>query len=118
MTGTEVGYPGGRWFDPLNFAAEPKVRGDAMQPPRPASCTPRRLTRPRPQTFELNKLKEIKNGRLAMVAMAGFFVQAFVTGKVCDSRRARNHARCANAREAWATTPAVTQPRPPLRNRA
>jgi hypothetical protein len=26
VTGTEVGYPGGRWFDPLNFAAEPKVR--------------------------------------------------------------------------------------------
>ena len=26
VTGTEPGYPGGRWFDPLNFAAEPKVR--------------------------------------------------------------------------------------------
>lgn len=34
-----------------------------------------------PQAFEENKLKEIKNGRLAMVAFLGFVGQHAATGK-------------------------------------
>ncbi|KAJ9505736.1 hypothetical protein QJQ45_012817 [Haematococcus lacustris] len=48
-------YPGGA-FDPMGFSKDPKA-------------------------FETNKLKEIKNGRLAMVAMLGFISQHSATGK-------------------------------------
>lgn len=49
-------YPGGPLFDPLNLSADA-------------------------QRFEAMRVREIKNGRLAMMAWVGFFVQAGVTGQ-------------------------------------
>lgn len=47
-------YPGGQFFNMFNLGAE---------------------------DIDKMKVKEIKNGRLAMVAMLGFFIQALATGK-------------------------------------
>ncbi|PIM99140.1 hypothetical protein CDL12_28369 [Handroanthus impetiginosus] len=52
----DINYPGGMLFDPLNFSKDPN-------------------------TFEELKVKEIKNGHLAMVAWLGFYAQADLTGK-------------------------------------
>eukprot|EP00210_Caulerpa_lentillifera_P001920 g1846.t1 len=58
LSGTEQsGYPGGLFFDPFGFS-----KGS-------------------PESFRDLQVKEIKNGRLAMLAMLGFFCQYAATGK-------------------------------------
>ena len=55
------------------------------------------------QALEVNKLKEIKNGRLAMIAFVGFVAQHAATGKVCRSNQPCNSRVLVYIVQPWQT---------------
>jgi hypothetical protein len=79
LKGKENGYPGGRWFDPFGLS-----RGSEAQ-------------------YKRYKENEIKNGRLAMVAMLGFWSQygAFVVDDTVVGCVVHVCALCAEAGPFW-----------------
>jgi Chlorophyll A-B binding protein len=92
-------YPGGDYFDPLGLADDPdtfaelKVGGSVTIWQRECWWTFRLCLCKgscskglccyvaQRQCVSQLQVKELKNGRLAMVSMLGFFAQAIVTGK-------------------------------------